>query len=76
MDKIVDNLYLGDIRAAQDPEELKKHYITHIVTLDKNLAAMYPKTYYYMIVPVEDVATENIGKHFNAVCKFVKAAIR
>ena len=76
MDKIVDNLYLGDIRAAQDPEILQKHYITHIVTLDRNLAAMYPKKYYYMTVPVEDEPTENIGKHFNAVIKFTKQAIR
>ena len=66
MDKIVDNLYLGDIKAAQDPEELAKHYITHIVTCDKNLAAMYPKKYYYMLLPVEDCPTDNIGKHFVA----------
>ena len=76
MDKIIDNLYLGDIRAAQDPEILARHYITHIVTLDKSLAPMFPKKYQYRVVPVENVTTENIGKYFNATVKFIKSAIR
>ena len=76
MDKIIDNLYLGDIRSAQDPEILAKHVITHIVTLDKFLAPMFPKKYVYRSVPVENVTTENIGKHFNAVVKFMKSVIR
>ena len=76
MDKIIDNLYLGDIRSAQDPEALQRNYITHIVTLDKSLAPMYPKKYQYRAVPVENVTTENIGKHFNPTIKFIKSAIR
>ena len=76
MDKIIDNLYLGDLKAAQDPDELAKHYITHIVQLGRDLKPMYPKKYAYLEVPVDDDATENIGKHFNAVAKFAKSGIR
>ena len=76
MDKIIDNLYLGDLKAAQDPDILARHYITHIVTLDKNLAPMFPRKYTYRTVPLEDVATENIGKYFNATSKFIKQHIR
>ena len=76
MDKIIDNLYLGDLKSAQDPEWLGRFYITHIVTLDKNLAPMYPKKYTYYTVPILDEPTENIAKHFNSVCTFAKKAIR
>ena len=47
MNKIIENIFLGDIRSAQDPEDLAKHYITHIVTLEKSLAPMFPKKYQY-----------------------------
>jgi len=76
MDKIIDNLYLGDIRASQDPDLLAKYYITHIVTLDKSLEPMYPKKFTYRSVPLTDEPTENIGKHFNSTVKFIHQAIR
>ena len=42
MNKVEDNIFIGDLKSAQDPEELKKHYITHIVALGKDLKPMYP----------------------------------
>ena len=76
MDKIIDNLYLGDIKASQDPDLLAKYYITHIVTLDRELKPMYPRKYNYRSIPVSDEPTENIGKHFNPTIKFIHSAIR
>ena len=55
---------------------MARHYITHIVSLDKNLKPMYPRKFIYHIVPVVDEPTENIGKHFNSVNLFIKKAIR
>lgn len=41
IDHIVDNLYLGDFRAAEDLEVLKKYNITHII----NCAAYIPECF-------------------------------
>ena len=76
MDKIIDNLYLGDLKAAQDPDQLQKGYITHIVCLGIDLKPMFPKLFTYHMVSLSDDSTENIGRHFNAVCKWIRAAIR
>lgn len=76
MNKVEDNIFIGDLKSAQDPEELKKHYITHIVAIGKDLMPMYPQQFIYMCLNLSEETTENIAKHFNAVCKFMKSAIR
>ena len=76
MDKITDNLFVGDIRAAQNAEILQRHCITHIVTIGKDLSPMFPQLYNYFCLPLVEETTECIGKHFNSFCKFVKSAIR
>ena len=37
---------------------------------------MYPQQFIYMCLNLAEETTENIAKHFNAVCKFMSKAIR
>ena len=37
---------------------------------------MFPQQYTYMCLPLVEETTENIGRHFNNCCKFIKSAIR
>ena len=76
MNKIIDNLYVGDLKSSQDSELLQRHYITHIVMIGKNLTPIFPHQFTYMCLPLAEETTENIGKHFNACCKFISTAIR
>ena len=76
IDKVTEHLFIGDLKAAQDPEELQKHYITHIIAIGKDLTPMYPMQFIYMVLNLMEETTENIAKHFNAVCKWVSKAIR
>ena len=76
MDKIVDHLYLGDIRAAQDFDKLQQHGITHIVILASNLSPMFPDDFTYHKVAVQDEHNENIAKHIHPFISFVNNAIK
>jgi nicotinic acid phosphoribosyltransferase len=42
-DLIVENLYLGSARASDDLEQLKKHGITHILTVAYEFQPKYPQ---------------------------------
>lgn len=37
---------------------------------------MFPKLFTYHMVSISDESTENIGRHFNSVSKFIKTVIR
>lgn len=42
IDKIIDNLYLGDIRSAQNIQILKNKRITHILQALGGIAPSFP----------------------------------
>jgi hypothetical protein len=42
MNKILDNLYLGDRIAAESIEALQRYGITHIVNISENVICRYP----------------------------------
>jgi protein-tyrosine phosphatase len=75
MDKIVDKLYLGDIRAAANLFLLKSHGITHVLQVLAGLNPCFPSELSYKVIPVMDVPWENLGKHFKNSNRFIKEAI-
>jgi len=46
------------------------------VAIGKDLLPIYPQQFTYLYLKLGDETTENIGKHFNPTCKFIKSAIR
>lgn len=83
--EIVPGLYLGSIGAAFNKESLDKHQITHILTCADKINPRYPNVtlpkiiliqdYKYMLLPILDTPTENIGKYFRQAYYFINDAL-
>jgi len=69
--EVYPNLYVGDIWAAYNLEELKKRKITHVVTAVLGIDPIYPQEFKYLNVQIRDVEEENICDHFEEVIKFI-----
>ena len=76
MDKITDNLYLGDIRAAANLFLLKSHGVTHVLQVLAGLNPCFPDQIQYKVISVMDVPWENIGKHLNSAVRFTRDSIK
>ena len=76
MNKIIENLYLGDIRAAQNLELLKQHGITHILQALGGIKPAFEGQFKYKVLQVNDVPWENLGRHFKEAAEFIKKAIK
>ena len=75
MDKIVDRLYLGNLKAAQDLPSLKSAGITHILTVASGLTPFYPKDFKYKTISVTDTSQSGLLRHFPAAIAFIKEGI-
>jgi atypical dual specificity phosphatase len=75
MDKIIDGLYLGDIRVAANLFMLKQAGITHVLQIVAGLNPCFPNDFVYKVVPALDVPWENLAKHFGTCNKFISNVI-
>ena len=69
--KIVDNLYLGDFRAADNPELLKSYGITHIVNCAFNLPSKYNGMFTYLDLKLRDEPDQVIFPQVDNAYKFI-----
>lgn len=69
--KIVDHLYLGDFRAADNPELLKSHGITHIVNCAFNLPSKYNGMFTYLDLKLKDEPEQVIFPQVDNAYKFI-----
>ena len=74
--KIIDNLYLGDIRAAQSEAILKQNGVTHILQALGGVSPAFPELFKYKVLNVMDVPWENLGRYFMEAAVFIKHAIK
>ena len=75
IDKITDQIYLGDIRAANNMFSLKSKGVTHILQALGGMHPAFPNHFTYKVLQVMDVPWENLGKHFLDSALFMKKAI-
>ena len=75
MDKIEDNLYLGDITGASNKLGLQKEGITHVLTVASNRRPLFPESFVYKVINVHDVPSTNLLAHFNSAFSFINAAV-
>jgi len=73
--EIAPNLFLGDVYAAHNSQELKKRSITHIVTCTVGVAPAFPDNFKYMHLKILDCAAEKIHEHFTDTSNFIAEAI-
>ena len=58
--EVIPNLYISDIRAAQDLKALNQNFITHIVQAMGGVDPQFPAKFKYLVLPVADLPNENI----------------
>lgn len=75
MNKILENLWLGDMSAAYNKVILKKNGMTHILTVASGIPPKFPSNFTYKVVTILDSPTANLKAHFNSCIKFIKQAI-
>lgn len=74
--KILDNVYIGSIGAANNKEELTKLGITHIVTAAGGIKCSFPEDFkYHKLDNLLDSANANIRQFFDDTNKFIKEAV-
>ena len=73
MDQITDNIYLGDIDAA-NINNLKKENISKVLSVTDSRAPHYRKDdkINHKIIKVADALTTNIIKHFGECLRFIE----
>jgi len=75
IDKIIEGIYLGDIRAATSLPILKSKGITHVLQALGGMYPPFPDDFKYKVLQVRDVPWENLGAHFMKAVMFIKQAL-
>ena len=69
---IIDNLYLGDFRAADDLNILKQNNITHIINCAFNLPNKFPNDIIYKRLDLRDEPDQDIIEQMKEAYKYIK----
>ena len=72
MDKILDRLYLGNLKGAQDLNALKSTNITHILQVANGIKPFFPKYFKYKVISMPDSGSYQLIRHFPAAISFIK----
>ena len=75
MHLIIPSLFLGDMSAAYNKHLLKKHAITHILTVASGIHPRFPQFFQYKLVNVLDAPFVNLKQHFQECIGFIKEAV-
>lgn len=70
MNKVVDGLYLGNIRDSEDRESLAKNGITHILSVHNNAKPVY-EDMTYLCIHADDASSQNLLQHFKESIGFI-----
>lgn len=74
INKINDNIYLGNSDGAMDKKQLKETGITHILAIGTFLHSFFPEDFSYKIIEVEDDPEEDISSYFIEAFKYIESA--
>ncbi|CAG2107540.1 unnamed protein product, partial [Medioppia subpectinata] len=74
MHLIEEHLYLGNIVAAQDPEALKEHNISYILSVFDDELSVKCDSLTYMQIRVYDMYDEDLLTHLPEAIQFIEAA--
>ncbi|KAM6057684.1 dual specificity protein phosphatase 22-A-like isoform 2-T3 [Chlamydotis macqueenii] len=70
MSKVVEGLYLGNIRDSEDRENLRRNGVTHIVSVH-NGAKPLLEDMTYLCISASDSSSQNLLRHFKECIKFI-----
>nr|XP_055029389.1 dual specificity protein phosphatase 22-A [Misgurnus anguillicaudatus] len=70
MNKVVDGLYLGNIRDSENRDSLSRHGITHILSVCNNAKPVL-KDMTYLCINAADASSQNLSQHFKECIRFI-----
>ncbi|XP_075996372.1 dual specificity protein phosphatase 22-A [Genypterus blacodes] len=70
MNKVVDGLYLGNIRDAENRQALSQNGITHILSVYNNAKPVF-EDMTYLCIHAADASSQNLLQHFKEVIIFI-----
>ncbi|XP_036390959.1 dual specificity protein phosphatase 22-A [Megalops cyprinoides] len=70
MNKVVDGLYLGNVRDSENTEELSKNGITHILSVYHNAKPVL-QDMTYLCIQAADSSNQNLLQHFKECIGFI-----
>jgi len=73
--EVLPNVYVGDVYAAHNKDELKKRNVTHVVNAVVGVVPPFPDQFKYLHVQLLDCPGENIMEHFEKTSKFIEDAL-
>lgn len=73
MNHIIDNLFLGDYRAADNLNLLKENKITHIINCAYNLPNKFPNDIAYLNLNLQDIPSQDLTKQVDQGYQFIKS---
>jgi serine/threonine/tyrosine-interacting protein len=74
IDQILDNIYLGDFRAADDISILRDNGITHIINCAKDIPEVFPTDFEYLSLNLKDTPNEDLIEAISDSMNFMKNA--
>lgn len=75
MDKIIEKLYLGNLKGASDFPALKQAGVTHILQVASGIKPFFPKDFTYKVINITDTSSSSLLRHFPAAIAFIKEGI-
>ncbi|XP_046721071.1 dual specificity protein phosphatase 22-A isoform X2 [Silurus meridionalis] len=70
MNKVIDGLYLGNIRDSENRESLSKYGITHILSVCNNAKPVL-EDMTYLCIHAADASNQNLLQHFKECIRFI-----
>ncbi|XP_042175577.1 dual specificity protein phosphatase 22-A isoform X3 [Oncorhynchus tshawytscha] len=70
MNKVVDGLYLGNIRDSENRESLSQNNITHILSVYNNAKPVL-EDMTYLCIHAADASSQNLSQHFKESIRFI-----
>lgn len=70
MNKVVDGLYLGNIRDSENRDSLSRNGITHILSVCNNAKPVL-EDMTYLCINAADASSQNLSQHFKESIRFI-----
>eukprot|EP01116_Phalansterium_solitarium_P004596 TRINITY_DN1562_c0_g1_i1.p1 TRINITY_DN1562_c0_g1~~TRINITY_DN1562_c0_g1_i1.p1 ORF type:complete len:180 (-),score=40.08 TRINITY_DN1562_c0_g1_i1:461-1000(-) len=75
MHNIRDGIFLGSYAAYDDCELLKKHGVTHVLTVAAHFPPRYPDDFVYKQVSIMDEESADLLSHLPACIEYIRGAL-
>ncbi|XP_056333932.1 dual specificity protein phosphatase 22-A isoform X2 [Danio aesculapii] len=70
MNKVIDGLYLGNIRDSENRDSLSRNGITHILSVCNNAKPVL-EDMTYLCINAADASSQNLSQHFKESIRFI-----